>query len=341
MPDLRVAIAGAGAVAAVHARATVHAGATLVGIAASTPERTRAAAERLGIPAPFATAEQLVEADEVDVVHVCTPNHLHFPLAERAFAAGKHVVCEKPLANDLAGAQALAQVARAAGTVGAVPFVYRYCAAARELRERVRRGEVGELALVHGTYLQSWMLHADAGVWRADAARGGASRAFADVGSHWCDLAELLSEQRIARVCARTLAGAPGALHRDGADDVVTVQFETDAGALGSLVVSQVSPGRRNRLWIELSGNAGGLAFDQESDSLWHGAPDGSSSEHRSEGATHGHFDRFVADVYAAIADGVAPADMPTIEDGLRAAVIADAVLRSARERAWVEVGER
>jgi predicted dehydrogenase len=122
---LRVAIAGAGFVGGLHARAARLAGAHLVGVSASTAQRAEQAARELGAERAFETSEALAEADDVDVVHVCTPNHLHEPLAAAALAAGKHVICEKPLALDAAGAQRLVDAAAASGRQATVPFVYR------------------------------------------------------------------------------------------------------------------------------------------------------------------------------------------------------------------------
>src|ERR687895_1520058 len=123
---LGAAIVGAGFIGAVHARSARLAGARIAGVSASTPSRSREAAERLGAERAFDDAEALVPAPEVDVVHLCTPNHLHAPLAEAALAAGKHVVCEKPLALDAAEAEAVAEKAGASDRVATVPFVYRY-----------------------------------------------------------------------------------------------------------------------------------------------------------------------------------------------------------------------
>ena len=153
---LGAAIVGAGFIGAVHARSARLAGARLAGVATSTPERSREAAARLGAPA-FDDAEALVTAPDVDVVHLCTPNHLHAPLAMSALAAGKHVVCEKPLALDAREAAALAEAADGAGSVATVPFVYRYHPTALEARARIAAGELGALRLLHGGYLQDWL----------------------------------------------------------------------------------------------------------------------------------------------------------------------------------------
>ncbi|HEU4658108.1 MAG TPA: Gfo/Idh/MocA family oxidoreductase [Capillimicrobium sp.] len=376
---LRIGIAGAGFIGAVHARAARLAGARLAGVSASSAERADRAAAALGAERAFARSEQLVTDPDIDVVHVCTPNHLHLPLAEAALAAGKHVVCEKPLATDADGAAGLVAAAQAAGRVAAVPFVYRYYPTVREARERVRDGRTGPVRLLHGTYLQDWLLRAEDDNWRVDATLGGASRAFADIGSHWCDLAEFTTGHRIARLSARLLTAFPeraDTAHRhafaagadpDGAgttatrpvdtEDAALVQFETDRGALGSVVISQISPGRKNRLWLEIDGADEALAFDQEQpESLWAGRREvttivGRDPQHLSPAAARlavmpaGHpqgyadcFDAFVADVYAAIRDGSVPDGMPRFEDGLRAATITDAVLASAREQRWVSV---
>ena len=372
---LRVAVAGTGFIGAVHARSARLAGAHLVGVSASSPERSRQAADALGAERAFDTSEELVVSDAVEVVHICTPNHLHLPLAGAALAAGKHVICEKPLAVDATGAQRLTDAAHAASAQqAAVPFVYRYYPTVREARERVRTGETGPLRLLHGTYLQDWLLRPEDDNWRVDADLGGASRAFADIGSHWCDLAEFVSGHRIARLSARTLTAVPerrraeeqrafasgdggGELRKVGTEDAAVIQFETDRGALGTAVISQISAGRKNRLWLELDGADESVAFDQEQpEELWIGRREATTlvrrdPEHLSAPAARlatlppGHpqgyadcFDLFVADVYAAIRGGDLPDGTPGFADGLRAARITDAVLASARAGDWVDV---
>jgi predicted dehydrogenase len=351
--QLRAAVAGVGFSGALHARAARLAGARLVGIAASTPERAVAPASELGAERPFASAQELVESGEVDVVHICTPNHLHLPLAGAALAAGKHVICEKPLALDAAGARELTRAAAAASTQAAVPFVYRYYPTVREARERVRAGAGGPLRLIHGTYLQDWLASPEDDDWRVAPELGGASRAFADIGSHWCDLAEFVSGHRIARLCARTATAVPA---RD-TEDTAVVQFETEGSALGSVIVSQASPGRKNRLWLELVGAEETLAFDQEHpEELWCGRREAVTVLRRDPAALSpaaarlatlpaGHpqgyadcVEHFVADAYDAIRGGDPAEGLPGFADGLRAAEVTEAVLASAGSRSWVEV---
>ena len=287
------------------------------------------------------------------MVHVCTPNHLHRPLAEAALAAGKHVICEKPLAIDDRGAEEMLDAAIASGRVHAVPFVYRYHPMVREARERVQTGVSGAIRLIHGGYLQDWLLKADDDNWRVDESIGGASRAFADIGSHWCDLAEFVSGHRITRVSARTYGTFP----ERATEDAVIMQFETDKGAVGSTVISQISAGRKNQLTLEIDAAEEALYFNQEEpETLWVGKREAVTLLKRDPGVLSpnaarlanvpaGHpqgyndaFNAFVADAYAATLTGEAPDGLPDFRDGLRAARITAAVLASAETETWVDV---
>jgi predicted dehydrogenase len=351
--DLRTAIAGVGFIGTAHARAAVLAGARLVGVAASTPEHAKDAATRLGADRGYVSAEALVVDPDVDVVHVCVPNDQHVALATTALEHGKHVVCEKPLAFDAVGADALARAAARSGRVASVPFVYRYHPMVRELRARIRGEELGSVHLVHGTYLQDWLSDEGDTDWRVDAAIGGPSRAFADIGSHWFDLVEFVLGDRVTALSARFAT----AYEQRPNEDIALVQFSTRRGSIGSVVVSQTSPGRKNALTVELSGTRASARFDQEHPgSLWLGRrrestilvadpdvlhPDAARLVVSPPGHPQGYLDcvdRFVADTYAAIG-GASPDGLPTFEDGRRAVQLADAARGSAAENGrWIEV---
>jgi predicted dehydrogenase len=339
---------------AAHARAVRQAGGRLVGVAASTPERAKEAASRLNADRAFPSPEALIADEQVDVVHICVPNLLHVPLSLGAFAAGKHVICEKPIALDTASADQLLSAQEIAGTLGAVPFVYRFYPMVRELKAQVASGRLGRIHLVHGTYLQDWLSNANDTDWRIDPAVGGTSRAFADIGSHWFDMVEFVLDDRVARLSARFSTVFE---HRTN-EDTALVQFETSHGAIGSVVVSQASHGRKNALTVELSGTTGTGRFDQEQPgSLWVGRRGESTiiSADRTvldpEAARHvivppGHpqgyldcVDRFVTDSYAAILGQAAPDGLPTFGDGRRAVRITDcAILSASSNGVWVEV---
>ena len=208
---LRVGVVGTGFIGAVHAHAARRAGArTSSASRAATPASAKQAAEHLGAETSFDDGEALVVSPDVDVVHICTPNHLHGPLAEVALAAGKHVVCEKPLALDAGEAERLRSAAAAAGVVATVPFVYRFYPMVHEARARLADG-AGPLRLVHGTYLQDWLSNEGDHNWRVDDSLSGRSRAFADIGSHWCDLIEFVTGDRLASICAELVTADPRA----------------------------------------------------------------------------------------------------------------------------------
>ncbi|MDA4895486.1 Gfo/Idh/MocA family oxidoreductase, partial [Streptomyces sp. MS2A] len=314
---LRAGFLGTGFMAAVHSRAARAAGAETAVIAGSRPERGAAAAGELGIAAAAAGVEELLES--CDVVHVCTPNARHAEQAHAAIAVGRHVVCEKPLATTVEDAEALAAAVTAAGLVGAVPFVYRYHPMVRRAREIVASGEAGAILTIDGAYLQDWMLRATDTNWRADAAAGGASRAFADIGSHLCDLVEFVTGDRIVALSARTrtVFGERGGASVAN-EDIAAVVAQFAGGALATLLVSQMAPGRKNGLVIELHGTSSSVRFEQEDpERLWIGEENGSRLIRREPGmpgdrglslVPSGHpmgyqdaFDAFVADVYAAV----------------------------------------
>jgi predicted dehydrogenase len=373
MGKLGVAIVGTGMIGAVHRRAALLAGAVVRGVSASSPERGAEVAEAWDVPRAYRDISDALADPEVQVVHVCTPNHLHRAMAQAALEAGKHVICEKPLATTLQDAEALSALAASTGLVATVPFVYRYHPVVREARARIAHGDLGPLRLIHGSYLQDWLLDPASNNWRVDPALGGASRVFADIGSHWCDLVEWVSGERFVDVSAAfetviaqraaatglsfSTPAAGGAMQPVSSEDVAAALFKTGNGTLASLTVSQVSAGRRNRLWFEIDGAQASVAFDQEdSERLWIGLPDqreeifvrgpgaGSAEQRRLSVLPPGHaqgygncFDAFVADTYRAIV-AERPEGLPTFEDGLRSALIVDRVIASARTRAWTSI---
>jgi predicted dehydrogenase len=228
----------------------------------------------------------------------------------------------------------------------------------RELRARVAGGGAGVVSTVSGGYWQDWLSRPGDDDWRVDPGLGGRSRAFADIGSHWCDLVEFVTGDRIVRLSARTVVVQSRArVVAAPTEDAAVVGFVTAGGVLGSVVVSQVAAGRKNRLVVEVSGTESSYVFDQEDpERLWVGAREGARVLVRDPGVLSaaaaryarlpaGHaqgyqdcFDAFVADTYRAVAGEVAEG-LPTFADGLRAVRITEAVLHSAAtDGAWTEV---
>jgi predicted dehydrogenase len=370
---LRVAIIGAGMIGQVHRRASLLSGGQLVGVFSGRRESTLDAAKQWTTE-PIDSLKNLGKIAP-DVVHVCSPNALHAEHVEAAIAAGAHVICEKPLAVSTEIAQRLTNLAEKHKRVATVPFVYRFHPLVREIRARTKAGEFGKWQLLHGSYLQDWLLSPLATSWRVNSKLGGPSRAFADIGSHWCDLMEFISGERIATLSAATSitvperpvesaatfssASANGKKSKVDTEDAATILFKTTSGVLGSVVISQVSAGRKNRLWIELDGAQRSAVFDQENpETIWLGSeasaeivqrdPSRGSTEqkrlsHLSAGHPQGYaqcFENFVADTYANIR-GEKREGLPTFADGVRSAQIIDAVIGAAATGVWVNVPSR
>ena len=372
----KVAILGTGMIGGVHRRAALLAGAEVVGVMASTPERSRQVADGWRVEHAYADIDE-VAASDVDVVHICTPNASHVPFAVQLMRAGKHVICEKPLGVNLADATHAAEVAGETGVVNTMPFAYRFHPMVREMRARVQSEAFGPVNLMHGSYLQDWLLNPLATSWRVDPAEGGPSRAFGDIGAHWCDLVEWVTGDRIAELVSTTSISIPqrpaataasfSAVQSDAplvdvsTEDSALILFRTVNGVAGSAVISQLSAGRKNRLWVEVDGGQQSAVFDQElPEQLWIGADaatsllvrdpnQGSAEQRRLATLPAGHaqgyaqcFEAFVADSYAAVdaasGQGVVPDGLPTFADGARAAAICDAMLASASSKQWESV---
>jgi predicted dehydrogenase len=354
--DARVAFVGGGFMTSVHARAARAAGGQLVGVASRTESSAEEARSAVGAQVAYRSVDELLADERVNVVHICSPNQTHASITRAALAAGKHVICEKPLATSVADAADLARFASNFTVVAAVPFVYRFHPMVREARARVRRGQSGRIFSIHGAYLQDWLHSTTDDDWRVDPRHGGPSRAFADIGSHLCDLIEFVTGDQIQRLVSRVRT-----VHADretnknvSTEDVVTVVFETARGVIGTLHVSQVAAGHKNGLSIEIAAENESLNFRQEApDYLRLGTKAGFLDSVRSDALSAevarysivpaGHpqgyqdaFNAFVSDAYTGIR-GTAPDGLPTFDDGLRAAVLTEAVLRSHDTGQWVE----
>ncbi len=341
----------------VHTSAARAAGGHVVAIASSSLSSAERAAKEFNIDTAYATAQELLANPDIQVVHICTPNNSHAALAKEALAAGKHVVCEKPLATSVAEANELVELAAKSGLVAAVPFIYRYHPLVREARARVATGEVGRVLSVRGSYLQDWLLDPTDNNWRVSSEDGGASRAFADIGSHLVDLMEFVLGDRISAIAsvAKTVHPIRGGVEVK-TEDEAAVLFQTSGGVIGTLFVSQVAPGRKNRLFIDISGTQESIEFNQESpETIWIGRRTGSIVMPRDDSQMHpdavrlsvvpsGHpmgyvdaFAGFARDVYACVR-GENPDGLPTFEDGLRASKVTEAVLAASAAHSWIEI---
>jgi len=289
---IRTAVLGTGFMGRVHLEALRRVENVDV---AAIAGRNPAAAEKLGsaFGVPRADADAILRDPTIDAVHICTPNAQHFPMAKEALHAGKHVLCEKPLAVSVAEAQELAALAAQKELRNCVCHNLRYYPMVQQMRQMRIDGDLGEILVVQGTYSQDWLLYSTDWNWRVDSKAGGPSRCMADIGSHWFDMAEHLTGLRVSALCAdlntvhKTRQQPKGSIETFAnkmlsTADVIETPIDTeDFGAVvfrmgerarGAMTASQVSAGRKNRLNIEIYGTQSGVAWDQERpDELWIG----------------------------------------------------------------------
>jgi len=292
MKKLAMGLVGPGFIAPHHIDAVRRLGyVEVVAIAGSSEESAREKAEQLGVGRSYGGFQELIADPQIDVLHNTTPSHLHFTVTTAAIAAGKHVISDKPLALELEDCRKLRDAAEAAGVVNAVTFNYRGNPLVQQARAMVASGSIGPVVFAHGHYLQDWMTDDRVFSWRYDPKKGGASSALADIGSHWCDLAEQISGSRITAVLAdmttvvktRYTTGTSGEsfgekkegkLHpvEISGEDLATVLLHFGNGTRGCLTVGQVLPGHKNDLQLEVNGRTGSLRWNQErQNELWIG----------------------------------------------------------------------
>ena len=214
---IQVAIIGAGFIGPAHLEALRRLGdVEVVALCDSRLEAAQRKARALNIAHAYDSVEALLAHPGLQVVHNCTPNHLHAQINRQILAAGLHVFSEKPLCMTAEEARKLVALAARAGVVHGVSFVYRQFAMVQQAAAMIRHGEVGRIFAAHGSYLQDWMLLETDYNWRVDSAQGGASRTVADIGSHWCDTVQFMTGRRIClssgqRVKRRSMAKRPSA----------------------------------------------------------------------------------------------------------------------------------
>ncbi len=292
--DIGAAVIGTGFIGTVHVEQLRRIGVDVVGVLGSTPERGAARAEALSVRHAYAALDEILADPSVDVVHVTSPNHLHVAQASAILAAGKHVVCEKPLALTAAQSAGLVAEADRSGLVNAVNFNIRFYPLHQHIRERVAAGDLGAVRLVTGHYFQDWLLLDTDWNWRLEPDQGGGLRAVGDIGSHWLDLMAYVTGQPIVSVMAdlatfvtarhqpagpvetfSTTRSSDTIVRRMGTEDVATILLQFANGARGSMAVSQISAGRKNSIQWEIDGSAGAAAWDSEMpEHLWLGHRD-------------------------------------------------------------------
>lgn len=292
MPEIGAGVVGTGFIGLVHIEALRRLGITIRGVVGSSAARAHAKADALGLQV-YPDYEALLADPAVTVVHLTTPNHLHYPQVKAAISAGKHVICEKPLAMTAAQGAELVALAEARGVVHAVNFNVRFYPLCQQARALIAAGELGDPYIIQGCYLQDWLLLPTDWNWRLEPELGGELRAVADIGSHWLDLLTFISGRRVEAVMADlhtflpirqkpdapidTFTGKESASGSTTAQEIHTEDYASillrfAGGARGVLTVSQVSAGRKNQLTFEIDGSRSALAWNSERpEELWLG----------------------------------------------------------------------
>ena len=300
MKKIKAGVIGLGFIGPVHVEAIRRTGnADVVAIAEMNEIKAKEFAAEWGIETIYSNYQDLLKDDTIDVVHICTPNHLHYQITKEALKAGKHVVCEKPLAMDEKEGSELVELAEQTKLICAVNLNYRGYPLVQEVKEMIANGDLGKILAINGSYQQDWLFHETDYSWRLEKEFSGNTRAIADIGSHWFDMMESITGLKTQKVLAdfatfhktrkkplkevETYSGkvlAPSD-YEDvpiETEDYATVLIRFDKQAHGSFTTNQVAAGRKNRLYFEIYGTKCAVAFDSERpNQLWIGKRDGNN----------------------------------------------------------------
>lgn len=296
MNQIGAAVIGAGFIGPVHVEGLRRLGIPIRGILGCDDAESQRARAALGLPKAYGSLDELLADKEVQAVHLAVPNVLHYEFAKRAIEAGKHVMCEKPLAMNATQAAELVELAKGRKQAAGVCYNLRFYPLNLEARDMRQRGDLGDVFAVAGSYVQDWLFYDTDYNWRVLADQGGALRAVADIGTHWMDLVTSITGLEVEAVMAdlktvhpvrkrpkgevETFSGKGAApIEREPVnittEDYGSILFRFRGGARGSLYVSQVTAGRKNCLRYEIAGSKCALAFNSEApNELWIGRRD-------------------------------------------------------------------
>jgi predicted dehydrogenase len=285
------AVIGAGFVGRAHIEALRRIPVRVKGTLVSSGDRTSAAVKALGLERAYASVDEIAADREITAVHICTPNYVHFEQSAKLLRAGKHVMCEKPLAMDSRESAQLVALAKETGRVDGVAHNLRYYPLCIQAKSLIESGAIGKVRLVHGGFLQDWLTYPTDWNWRLESKLGGELRAVSDIGTHWLDLIQWLTGGKVTELCADLATVIPvrqkprghvesfssaGNVATDeipiSTDDYASVLVHLEHGIHGVFTVSQVSPGRKCALNFEINGSEGSLSWNGEDpNTLWIG----------------------------------------------------------------------
>ena len=374
---MKAGIVGVGFIGAVHLEQLRRLGNVEV-VALADENQAEEKARQYFVPRGYRDYKEMLDKEELDCVHICTPNNTHYEIAKYALERGVNVLCEKPMTHTLAEADELRKLAAAKGLVHAMNFTYRFYPMAYQMREMVKSGEVGEIYTIHGSYLQDWLFLDTDYSWRLEKALSGDSRAFADIGSHWIDLAEYVTGLKVTEVLAdfaifhktrkkpkKAIDTYSGMVLKNEdyeevpieTEDYATVLFHMNNGAHACCNISQVYAGKKNQLRLAVSGSKCAMEWDTErSNELWVGrreeanriytkepsilAPDTRKIISYPGGHVEGFADSFKQN-FKQIYARIASGlrgDYGDFETGYREMALGEKIIQSAREKRWIAV---
>ncbi len=377
---IRAAVIGTGFIGTVHVQSLRRLGVQVIGVLGSSPERGAARAAEIGVGNAYPTLEALLADDSVDVVHVTSPNHAHYPQVMAILAAGKHVICEKPLAMTSQQSAEMVEMANASGKICAVCYNIRFYPLNQQAHGMVRAGELGDIRFVTGHYHQDWLAKPTDWNWRLQSEVGGTLRSVGDIGTHWVDLTSFITGLKAKSVFAdlttflperqrptgpvETFSSAQGATESVAVDtdDAAAIMLRYEGGAKGVMTTSQVNVGRKNSLTWDVAGSTASAAWNSETpDHLFIGHRDSANqilmrdftlmnaTGTRAATLPPGHvegfadsFFNFFSAVYADVCAGQRGSDSTwaSFEDGHYEMRLCDAVVMSSRKCRWVDLDE-
>ncbi len=379
---IKVGVVGLGFIGPAHIEAIHRLGLAEV-VAVADIAGAREKADVLGIEHAFDDWREMIDSGLIEVVHVCAPNDLHYEISKVALEKGLHVMCDKPLALTSEQAKDLVDIAAKSKGVNGLHFNVRYYPLIHHVKEMIERGDLGEIFAVNGTYLQDWLQLETDYSWRLEPEFSGESRAVADIGSHWCDAVEYMTGMKIEKVCAdfatfhktrkkplKPVASYAGMMLKPedytdvpiNTEDYACVLFKMGDNVHGNFTVNQAYAGRKNRIYFEICGTKGSIAYDTERpNEMWIGRRETNNEiivkdpsrvypgAQAIVGFPGGHcegfpdtskylFKEFYSYICAGGKESGLPVTFPTFEDGLRELQICEAVVESAKAEAWKEV---
>ena len=354
---MKIAIIGNGGIAHTHVKELKSLGHDVSAVVGRDKERTKDFAKQYDIET-YSDDIAIVLAPEIDCVHICTPPALHYEMVKLVLNAGKHVICEKPLCIDAAQAKELADLAKEKHVVAAIDFNVRYYGACRQMKEILEQQKLGQLCLIHGSYLQEFHALPEANSWRYQEQLGGKMRAVTEIGSHYMDLVRFVTGLEVLEVSADFGSFTPKRYVKDGimyeeslegsreilvaSEDAAILSFRLSNGALGNVVLSEVSHGRSNYLHIELTGTKQSVWWNSEDCNRLNTSQKGKgicSKLNAFDGGFDDTVGRLFADVYNAIQFGNEAHAYPDFMDGYINLSICEAIYESNQKNgAWTKV---